>query len=351
MTSRPSLGARVVLLVLSVAVAGCATRGAVRSVSNADAEVRQVPNRVSRDAPSRPHFADATAPGMAGDAPETTAMTGDASPPPPPPDSARVAMAAPAGATASQCPFGEPVPRRGLAFGATERVVRAGYALLHSADLKTPYWVCEAYTTASLRNTVERGSLSFKADPALRLARAVPADYAGSSQHRTRAGLFPIDIGHMAPAEAHSSSESRMVDTFYLSNAVPQHRAMNRGQWARLEACARTTGPVRGTKWVISGPMIYTERDVAYVTVDTIGTGVVIPTHTWKILVYRTPADELRAWAAVMPNGVLPENAQLDDFAASIDAIEDATGFDFLPQLSAAEQRRLEAPVHPIACQ
>ena len=46
---------------------------------------------------------------------------------------------------------------------------------------------------------------------------------------------------------------------------------MNRGQWARLEACARTTGPVRGAKWVISGPMIYTERDVAFVTVDTLG--------------------------------------------------------------------------------
>jgi len=78
---------------------------------------------------------------------------------------------------------------------------------------------------------------------------------------------------------------------------------------------------------------------------------VVIPTHTWKILVYRTPADELRAWAAVMPNEVLPENAQLDDFATSIDAIEDATGFDFLPRLDAAEQRRLEGTVQPIPCQ
>ncbi|CAN7482239.1 DNA/RNA non-specific endonuclease [Pseudoxanthomonas sp. LjRoot143] len=338
------------LLALGLVVAGCSTRGPVSAGPDAGREVKQIPSRVPHDAAARPHFSDETAASaMTGDAMDAPVMAGDVAPPPPP-AGARMATAMAIAAT-TQCPFGEPVPRRGLDFGDTERVVRAGYALLHSADLKTPYWVCETYTTASLRNNVERGSRSFKTDPQLRLARAVPGDYRGSSEHRTRAGPFPIDIGHMAPAEAHSSSESRIVDTFYLSNAVPQHRSMNRGQWARLEACARTTGPVRGAKWVISGPMVYTERDVEVVTVDTIGDGVVIPTHTWKILVYRTPGDELRAWAAVMPNEVLPENSQLDDFAASIDAIEDATGFDFLPELSAAEQRRLEASVHPIACQ
>jgi endonuclease G len=340
------------LLVVGLLVVGCTTRGPVRTASGAVPEVKQVQSRVPRDASTRPHFSDeATDAATAGDVPDVPMMAGDGAPPPPPPESARMAMATASTAAGTQCPFGEPVPRRGLDFGETERVVRAGYALLHSADLKTPYWVCETYTTRSLQNNVERNNLSFKADPQLRLARALPRDYTGSSQHRTRAGLFPIDIGHMAPAEAHSSTQSRIEDTFYLSNAVPQHRAMNRGQWVRLEACARTTGPVQGAKWVISGPMIYTERDVEYMTVDTIGDGVVIPTHTWKILVYRTPAGEVRSWAAVMPNKVLPENSQLGDFVVSIDAIEDATGFDFLPDLSVAEQRRLESGVQPIACQ
>lgn len=342
------------LLLLGVAVAGCTTRGPVRAVRG-EAEVKQVPSRIPADAVSRPYFHDESASvAMAEDAVDASTWAGDAAPPPPPATEDPVAATTTARASASEtsrCPFGEPVPRRGLDFGATERVVRAGYALLHSADLKTPYWVCERYTTRSLQHNVEREGLSFKADPALRGARAVPADYAGSSQHRTRAGLFPIDIGHMAPAEAHSSSAQRIADTFYLSNAVPQHRAMNRGQWARLEGCARTTGPVRGSKWVISGPMIYTARDVRFITVDTIGDGVVIPTHTWKILVYRAPAGDLRAWAAVMPNEVLPENAQLGDFVASIDAIEDATGFDVLPDLDGREQATLERVVHPIPCQ
>ena len=352
-------GTAALMMLLSLTVAGCATRGPVGAATSAGPSLREVQNRAAGEATARPHFADADADvdvdaRLAGDAAadSVAAPDADAGPLPPPPPAAGARAAAVVSTAANpHCPFGDPVPRRGLDFGATERVVRAGYALLHSADLKTPYWVCEAYTTTSLRSNVERGSLSFKADPALRLARAVPRDYAGSSRHHTRAGLFPVDIGHMAPAEAHSSSEARMADTFYLSNAVPQHRAMNRGQWARLEACARTTGPVRGTKWVISGPMIYTERDVPFVTVDTIGDGVVIPTHTWKILVYRTPANALRAWAVVMPNRALPENAQLDDFVASIDAIEDATGFDFLPDLDSREQASLERARHPIPCQ
>ena len=349
--SRLRAGSRAVLLcVLGACVVGCTTRGAVRpSSSGSGPEVKQIASRVPRDATMRPHFSGEMAElAMTGDAADAPAMSSDALPPPPP-DSALVATATTTATT--HCPFGEPVPRRGLDFGDTERVVRAGYTLLHSADLKTPYWVCETYTTRSLQGNVERGNLSFKADPQLRLARAVPRDYAGSSRHETRAGPFPVDIGHMAPAEAHSSAASRIEDTFFLSNAVPQHRAMNRGQWARLEACARTTGPVQGAKWVISGPMIYTERDVAFMTVDTIGDGVVIPTHTWKILVWRARDGELRSWAAVMPNQALPENSELNDFVASIDAIEDATGFDFLPDLAAAEQRRLEGAAHPMACQ
>ncbi|UHQ23783.1 DNA/RNA non-specific endonuclease [Lysobacter sp. 5GHs7-4] len=254
---------------------------------------------------------------------------------------------------ASHCPMGDPVPRPGLDFGPTETVARAGYSLLHSADLKTPYWVCETYTARSLRSLYDRGGLKFSADPELQLAHAVPADYKGSSKYVTRRGqVFPIDIGHMAPAAAHASTSQRMVDTFYLSNAVPQHASVNGGQWARLEACARTAGPVSGPKWVISGPMIYTTADVSEITVDVIGNGVVVPTHTWKILVYRSPeGGGLKSWAAVIPNGPLPEGWQLQDFVASIDDIEDATGFDFLQDFEASEQRALERVRHAISCQ
>ena len=280
----------------------------------------------------------------------TTAGRGTSTPTPPATvgaaDSARQLLAP----DDPQCPMGTPQPHPGIPLGPTQRIDRQGYALLHSADTRTPYWVCERYTAQSLRSLHDRKGLRFSADPLLSGPRAVPSDYTGSSKHRTRAGEFPIDIGHMAPAESHSSTAQRLADTFYLSNAVPQHRAMNRGQWARLEACARTAAAAHGHAWVISGPMMANGPDGRAAPVETIGNGVVIPTHTWKILVYRTASLELRAWAVIMPNRTLPAGSTLEDFAASIDEIEAVTGFDFLPQLTPVEQRRLESVRYSIVC-
>lgn len=323
-----------VLMAMCLAVSGCRTGGAVRSPAD---RVVTVQNRLPAGAP-KPRFAESSDESALEGLSDRLTHSG-----------LTIRALSP---ETSHCPMGDPVQRPGLDFGPTETVARAGYRLLHSADLKTPYWVCETYTARSLRSVYDRGGLKFSADPTLQLAHAVPADYKGSSKYMTRRGRdFPIHIGHMAPAAAHASTAQRMIDTFYLSNAVPQHAAMNGGQWARLEACARTTGPVSGPKWVISGPMIYTEADVREITVDVIGNGVVVPTHTWKILVYRSPDGELKAWAAVMPNGPLPEGSQLQDFVASIDEIEDATGFNFLPELEVVEQRALERTRHPISCQ
>lgn len=252
-------------------------------------------------------------------------------------------------ARASHCPFGSPAARAGLDFGRTESVWRSGYQLLHSEDWKTPYWVCED-TLRSLVSNYDRGGLKFKADPDLQLGRAVPADYGGSSTFILHGQPFPIDIGHMAPAEAHSSEQSLLVDTFYLSNAVPQYASMNRGKWAKLEACTRAQTPATGRAWVISGPMVYTDADVEEIPVDVIGNNVVIPTHTWKIFVSESSSGNLQAWAVVMPNKKLREGSDLNEYAQSIDDIEDATGFDFLPDLPITKQAALERDAHSIPC-
>lgn len=250
----------------------------------------------------------------------------------------------------THCAFGRPISRPGIDFGPTETVWREGYDLLHSADLKTPYWVCETYTRSSLEKNYDRGSLKFVADPELQLARAVPTDYVGSSQFTIGSLLAPIDIGHMAPAESHTRTEQRVIDTFYLSNGVPQNASMNRGLWARVEECARLTTPSRGKSWVISGPMHYTDRDVRDVPVSTIGDGVVVPTHTWKIVLSERSNEQFQAWAVVVPNEKPSPGWEYDDFAASIDDIEDATGFDFFPELPTALASTIEGEVHTVLC-
>jgi endonuclease G len=243
----------------------------------------------------------------------------------------------------SHCPFGSPKPRKHEAFGPTEAIWRPGYDLLHSAELKIPYWVCETYTQSTLVQNVTRGSRKFTADPDLHGPHAVPSDYQGSASEH-------LDIGHMAPAGAHEDNQRDLQDTFYLSNAAPQNAALNRGLWEKIEQCARTTTPAQGTTWVITGPMFATDRPVPDIPVSTIGAGVVIPTHIWKVVIAEQADGVTRIWAVVTPNQKPPEGWALDDFAVSIATIENETGFDLMPTLPIDQRQVAEQTGHTIGC-
>lgn len=243
----------------------------------------------------------------------------------------------------SHCPFGPPKPRQHEAFGTTEAIWRSGYDLLHSAEQKTPYWVCETYTPSTLAKNVTRGSLRFGTDPDLHGPHAVPSDYQGSASEH-------LDTGHMAPAGAHEENQRDLQDTFYLSNAAPQNAALNQGLWEKIERCARTTTPAEGTTWVITGPMIATDRPVPDIPVSTIGAGVVIPTHTWKVVIAEQPDGATRVWAVLTPNQKPSAGWAMDDFAVSIADIEEAAGFDLMPNLEPAERPSIEQAVHAVEC-
>lgn len=56
--------------------------------------------------------------------------------------------------------------------------------------------------------------------------------YAGSS-------AFRIDKGHLNPCQINSFSDDAMKATFQYTNAVPQYRRNNRGQWKKYETNIR----------------------------------------------------------------------------------------------------------------
>ena len=242
----------------------------------------------------------------------------------------------------THCPFGRPIPRKELHLGPTESVWRQGYDLLHSADHKTPYWVCESDTSITLEQHVQRKGMRFTADPLLQLAHAEPSDYRGSSR-------FSIDIGHMAPAGDHEDTQQDLRDTFYLSNAVPQNAALNRGLWEHIEACARQTTTPNGTTWIITGPT-NAESDNNHAAGTTIGAGVVIPSRVWKIVIVKDANAALRVWAVDVPNAPPSPGAVMGDFQVSVADIEGETGFDYLPDLPKAQREAIEQTPHAIQC-
>lgn len=237
------------------------------------------------------------------------------------------------------CPFGHPRHRPGWEHGFTELVVRDGYGLEHSGDYKIPLWVCERMDPARLGGPFKRKD-SFKADPALTGPRSELGDYKGSAYHR----------GHHAPAEDFTDNKQQMAESFYLSNMSPQTPSLNSGAWAQLEARVRRWVAEDRVTWIITGALIY---DPAEETADadgwieyyTIGAGVAVPTHLFKIVVGEGANGGLSATAYVVPNQKLPAGYDMDDYRQSVRWIEERAGLDFMPELEPGDAQALEAGV------
>ncbi len=187
------------------------------------------------------------------------------------------------------------------------------FAVLHSGLSKTPLYVVEKLTVAQLKDAKgESRSDDFFPDPRLPAnARAHLDDYARSG----------YDRGHLAPAADQPNSRA-MVQSFALSNMVPQAPVNNRKVWSKLESdvrkyALRANGPV----YVFSGPL-FAEP------VQALGRSQVwIPQRLFK-LVYDPQAR--RAWAHVLPN---TDDARLGPPMSYADFVQ-ATGLNLLPSLT-----------------
>jgi endonuclease G len=239
---------------------------------------------------------------------------------------------------AELCPFGQPTAQLGAELGFTELVVREGYALEHSGDLKIPLWVCERMDPSKLNGPFDRKD-DFRVDPDLEGPRSELSDYKGSGFAR----------GHHAPAEDFSRSKERMSESFFLSNMSPQVSAVNSGAWAKLEKRARKWVAEDEVTWIITGALLYdpAEDDPStangWVEYSTIGAGVAVPTHLFKIVVGQDSDGNRAATAYVVPNEKLPAGYRIDTYRRSVRWIEERSGFDFMPELEPGEAEDLEA--------
>jgi endonuclease G, mitochondrial len=224
------------------------------------------------------------------------------------------------------CPAGMPLHLPNSDVGATEFVVRRGYALEFSNELKVPLWVCEHVTAAQLNGDIERED-KFEADPLLRGPRSELSDYKGSG----------YDRGHQAPAADQTVDPIVKAETFYLSNMAPQVPAFNEQIWGGLEDLARSWAKKYGEVWVVTGGMLYDPKEDNPKTADgwikyvVIGRdGVAIPTHFYKI-VARKESGHWIGIGFVLENRKYPRPYDFTKFITPLREIEARTGIDFLP--------------------
>ncbi len=217
---------------------------------------------------------------------------------------------------------GTPRPESG---GAVRVLANLGYVAGYSDALGNPLWAAYRIADAAPAAAPPRPE-EFTID--LRTAaRIEPRDYAGSG----------YDRGHLAPnfAIATRYGRSAQVETFQMSNIIPQRHALNAGAWQRLEERIATAYPARfGEVWVIAGPVFGAKP-------ARLRRRVAVPEACYMIIVDES-AGRVRATAYLFPQDT-PADAPLDDYLASVDEIERRTGLDFLSELPDAAEAALES--------
>lgn len=148
---------------------------------------------------------------------------------------------------------------------------RIGY----DPELRLAQYVVYELTADKLRSRTAKRRDNFRVDPVLiekKHPYVRPVEYKKSG----------YDQGHLAPSADFLWSQSAQDLTFVMSNMAPQKPRLNRDAWRRLEEKVRRWACGEQRVTVITGPIINrTDQKLA--------SGLVIPSHFYKIIVDETP--------------------------------------------------------------
>lgn len=204
------------------------------------------------------------------------------------------------------------------------------YIVGYDEYTRNPAWVAYKAIFNPSGQTAERPG-SFDTDFRTK-SRVTHNDY-------TRSGY---DRGHMAPnyAIGKGYGERAQMETFLMSNIVPQKPNLNRRIWREIEQIIANDYVENFREiWVITGP-IYEG------SVHRLPSGVAVPTSFYMILADVTDKDELRLLGFIIPQEV-EARADPASFLVSVDEIEAKTQIDFFALLNDTLENTLEqaAPV------
>ncbi|KAK9454516.1 hypothetical protein V1511DRAFT_460393 [Dipodascopsis uninucleata] len=222
---------------------------------------------------------------------------------------------------------------------------RSEYIASFDRRLRNPAWVIEHITASS----VSRGSGVDRKKSTFMENESIPMKFRARLADYFRSGY---DRGHMAPAADAKFSQDAMDETFYLTNIAPQvGDGFNRDYWAHLEDfCRRLTHTYNSVR-IVTGPLYLPRKypDGKYrVSYEVIGNppNIAVPTHFFKIIVGESPikhpdSEDVAVGAFILPNEPIPNSTDLKSFYVPVDAIERASGLEFLSKLPDKKRRDL----------
>lgn len=222
------------------------------------------------------------------------------------------------------------------------------YSTSYNRDKGTPNWVSWHLEPAWFGSLVRFDT--FRPDPAVlpEWYRVQATDYSGSG----------FDRGHMTP-NADRDNENRIAinqETYLMSNMVPQAPDNNQGPWANMENDLRSLLNTGGGQelYIVSGPLGIGGSGSAGGITNTIANGhVTVPAFTWKVVLVLPKGDNdlsrvtasTRTIAIMMPNTQGIRNVDWHTYLTTVDAVEQATGYDFFANVPDAIENAIEAGI------
>ncbi|MBD2767494.1 DNA/RNA non-specific endonuclease [Hymenobacter sp. BT664] len=259
------------------------------------------------------------------------------------PASPAVAASTRAAAEADNLAMGNPSGAEADAINSPNNylIVKDQYTISYSRDRGKPNWVSWHLSSDWLGGSDRQDN--FAADVTLPKGwyRVGSTSYRGSG----------FDRGHVCPSADRTCSAADNSATFLMTNMMPQAPTNNQRTWAGLETYARTLVNQGNEVYLIAGS--YGQGGTGsngYAT--TIDKGrITVPSNCWKVLVVLPEGGDAssvttstRVIAVDMPNNNSISTAW-GSYRTSVDAIEEATGYDILSAVSEEVQDLIEAQV------
>lgn len=164
--------------------------------------------------------------------------------------------------------------------------------------------------------------------------------------------------GHQIPNADRSGVPDMMAQTYYSTNMTPQiQNGFNGSIWAKLEEAVRMEIPQGDTLYVVTGAVFEkygTDEKVKTIVNKNDSKTLPVPNYYWKALmkVKRaegkvTDASTIGFW---LPHGDLKGHSYAD-YAASVDQIEEWTGFNLFPSIPDVLEPSAESQISWISFQ
>ncbi len=244
---------------------------------------------------------------------------------------ANLALGNPSGATADATNY----PNNYL-------LAKSQYTMSYSRDQGKPNWVSWHLSSAWLGSTARQDNFAADATLPSGWYRPGSTSYSGSG----------FDRGHNCPSADRTGSVADNSATFLMSNMMPQAPTNNQQTWANLENYCRTLVSAGNELYIIAGSYGRggTGTNGAASTID--GGRVTVPSNCWKVVVVlpvgTSDASRITSSTRVIAINTPNTNSistSWGSYRTTVDAIENATGYNLLSAVSSTVQSSIESKV------